>query len=310
MKQILLVVYVMTFLIGCDGNHDVNNIKKEQSTLQKIIPSIYEKQDETLLYAGTAFINKIKGRAQINVGNLTRIAELSQDFGSFGSGIEVGKLVLYNETNGKFVCKDGTCEYSIFIDKDKVIIEGNDWGATLYRINYSSTEGDNSEHNNMQKNNDFKYQARADSTRASTSNSNSNDSYDVTQSESNSPENTNVTDITEENITTEKKIDETKDTDLPKQIINQPLEKQHNYNQEAKKYFDGGDLLNAEKFINESIVENPRNMYSYFLKAQIHMKKGEKYVAKRNAEICAELAKQQNNDEYYRMATNFIKKIK
>jgi len=75
----------------------------------------------------------------------------------------------------------------------------------------------------------------------------------------------------------------------------------------ASYYYDNGkDLTQALTWVNKAIETNKDAFFMYMLKARIHKKLGDKTAAKAAAVTCKELATAAKNDDYVKLATDFI----
>jgi hypothetical protein len=75
----------------------------------------------------------------------------------------------------------------------------------------------------------------------------------------------------------------------------------------ASYYYDNGkDLNQALAWVNKAIETNKEAFFMYMLKARIHKKLGDKTAAKAAATTCKELATAAKNDDYVKLATDFI----
>ncbi|MBX2931108.1 MAG: DUF2911 domain-containing protein [Chitinophagaceae bacterium] len=69
------------------------------------------------------------------------------------------------------------------------------------------------------------------------------------------------------------------------------------------------DYSKALMCVSKAIDASPKSFWMYMLKARIENAAGDKVSAKKSAEQCIEVAKEQKNDDYVRMATKFIKEL-
>jgi len=75
----------------------------------------------------------------------------------------------------------------------------------------------------------------------------------------------------------------------------------------ASYYYDNGkDLNQALTWVNKAIETNKDAFFMYMLKARIHKKLGDKVAAKAAATTCKELAAKAKNDDYVKLANDFI----
>ena len=75
----------------------------------------------------------------------------------------------------------------------------------------------------------------------------------------------------------------------------------------ASYYYDNGkDLNQALTWVNKAIETNKDAFFMYLLKARIHKKLGDKVAAKAAATTCKELAAKAKNDDYVKLATDFL----
>jgi hypothetical protein len=75
----------------------------------------------------------------------------------------------------------------------------------------------------------------------------------------------------------------------------------------ASYYYDNGkDLNQALTWVNKAIETNKEAFFMYMLKARIHKKLGDKTAAKAAAITCKELATTAKNDDYVKLANDFI----
>jgi hypothetical protein len=75
----------------------------------------------------------------------------------------------------------------------------------------------------------------------------------------------------------------------------------------ASYYYDNGkDLNQALVWVNKAIETNKDAFFMYMLKARIHKKLGDKVAAKAAAITCKELATKAKNDDYVKLATDFV----
>jgi hypothetical protein len=75
----------------------------------------------------------------------------------------------------------------------------------------------------------------------------------------------------------------------------------------ASYYYDNGkDLNQALTWVNKAIETNKDAFFMYMLKARIHKKLGDKVAAKAAAATCKELATKAKNDDYAKLATDFM----
>jgi hypothetical protein len=82
------------------------------------------------------------------------------------------------------------------------------------------------------------------------------------------------------------------------------------FNAAANFYYDWDkDLDKALANAKKATESNPKAFYMFFLKAKIEKDLGDKASAKADAEKCATLAAEQKNDDYVRMAKEFIQKL-
>jgi hypothetical protein len=78
----------------------------------------------------------------------------------------------------------------------------------------------------------------------------------------------------------------------------------------ANFYYDlDKDLNKALATVSKATEANPKAFLMFILKAKIERDLGDKASAKADAEKCASLAAEQNNDDYVRMANELIQKL-
>ena len=97
------------------------------------------------------------------------------------------------------------------------------------------------------------------------------------------------------------------DAKVMKQIDNLMNKDNKPYYNAASYYYDNGkDLNQALAWVNKALETNKEAFYMYMLKARILQKTGDKKASKIAAESCIEFATKAKNDDYIKMAKEFI----
>lgn len=78
----------------------------------------------------------------------------------------------------------------------------------------------------------------------------------------------------------------------------------------AQYYYDNGkDLKQALDWVNKAVESNKEAFWMFMLKARIHSKLGDKASAKTAANMVIDLATKAMNDDYVKMANDFLKSL-
>ena len=97
------------------------------------------------------------------------------------------------------------------------------------------------------------------------------------------------------------------DAKVMKQIDNFMNKDNKPYFNAASYYYDNGkDLNQALTWVTKAVENNKEAFWMFMLKARIHLKLGDKTASKAAATTCIELATKAKNDDYVKMANDFI----
>ena len=78
----------------------------------------------------------------------------------------------------------------------------------------------------------------------------------------------------------------------------------------ASYYYDNDkDMKQALVWVNKALETNKDAFFMYMVKARIHKKLGDKVAAKAAATTCKELAAKAKNDDYVKLATDFLAEL-